>query len=336
MRSLSQTHGRVLVTGGAGYIGSHAVLALRERGWEVVVLDNLSTGSRHLVPHDVPLRIGDVGDQAFVARVLDETRPDAVMHFAGSISVPESIANPVKYYTNNFSNTGRLVEACLAAGIDKLIFSSTAAVYGVPETLPVTEALPTRPINPYGRSKLMTEQLLADVAAASGLRYVALRYFNVAGADPLGRTGQVLRNSTNLIKVVSELATGHRGGMTVYGTDYETCDGTCVRDFIHVSDLADAHVSALDHLMAGGDSDVMNCGYGRGYSVLAVLRLAGDLTGKTLPYTLGARRAGDPAEVIADPSRLRARLAWTPRYADLETILRTAIAWESALEAAAA
>lgn len=332
----STAHGCVLVTGGAGYIGSHAVIALREQGWDVVVVDNLSTGSRHLVPHDLPLKVGDVGDLAFMGRVLADVKPDAVMHFAGSISVPESIANPVKYYTNNFANSCRLVEACLKAGVDKLIFSSTAAVYGIPEILPVSEDAPTRPINPYGRSKLMTEQMLKDTAASSALRYVALRYFNVAGADSAGRTGQVLRNSTNLIKVVSELATGHRSGMTVHGTDYETCDGTCVRDFIHVSDLADAHVAALDYLIAGGVSDVMNCGYGQGYSVLNVLRTAGALVGKPLNYTLGPRRAGDPADVIADASRIRSRLAWTPCRDDLELILRTAIAWESSLEAVAA
>jgi UDP-glucose 4-epimerase len=332
----STAEGRVLVTGGAGYIGSHAVIALREQGWDVAVVDNLSTGSRHLVPHDVPLKVGDVGDLEFMDQVMADVKPDAVMHFAGSISVPESIADPVKYYTNNFANSCRLVEACRGAGVDKLIFSSTAAVYGIPDTLPVYEDLPTRPINPYGRSKLMTEEMLRDTAASSTLRYVALRYFNVAGADPKGRTGQVLRNSTTLIKVVSELATGHRSGMTVHGTDYETSDGTCVRDFIHVSDLADAHVAALDYLMAGGVSDVMNCGYGQGYSVLNVLRTAGALVGKSLSYTLGPRRAGDPAEVIADASRIRARLDWTPRRDDLELILRTAIAWESSLEAVAA
>ena len=251
----SGSAGRVLVTGGAGYIGSHAVLALRAQGWDVVVVDNLSTGSRHLVPQDVALKIGDVGDLPYMGRLLADVRPDAVMHFAGSISVPESIANPVKYYTNNFANSCRLVDACLGAGVDKLIFSSTAAVYGIPETLPVSEILPTRPINPYGRSKLMTEEMLKDTTATMNLRYVALRYFNVAGADPEGRTGQVLQNSTNLIKVVAELAAGHRSTMTVHGTDYETGDGTCVRDFIHVSDLADAHVSALEYLMAGGVSE---------------------------------------------------------------------------------
>jgi UDP-glucose 4-epimerase len=327
---------RVVVTGGAGYIGSNTVLALREQGWDVVVADNLSTGSRTLVPKDVPLRVGDVGDSAFIAKVLADVRPAAVVHFAASISVPESLANPMKYYLNNFANSCRLVDACLATGVDKVIFSSTAAVYGMPERLPVTETGPTRPINPYGRSKLMTEEMLRDTAAATGLRYVALRYFNVAGADLKGRAGQVVQNSTNLIKVVSELAAGRRNSMTVHGTDYETADGTCVRDFIHVTDLADAHVAALNYLMEGGASDVMNCGYGRGYSVLNVLETASALTGRPLSYTLGPRRAGDPAEVIADAQRIRERLSWTPRHADLELILRTAIAWEQSLQVAAA
>ena len=328
--------GRVIVTGGAGYIGSHAVIALREQGWDVIVADNLSTGSRHLVPVDVPLRIGDVGDPGFIGPLMAELRPDAVVHFAGSISVPESIANPLKYYNNNFVASCRLVEACLAAGVDKLIFSSTAAVYGMPDRLPVSEAVPTRPINPYGRSKLMIEEMLRDEAAITSLRYVALRYFNVAGADPKGRAGQVACNSTNLIKVVSELAAGRRNAMTVHGTDYTTADGTCVRDFIHVTDLAEAHVAALRYLMDGGASEVMNCGYGRGYSVLSVLRTASDVAGRSLNYSFGPRRAGDPAEVVADPRRIRDRLAWAPRYENLELILRTAIAWERSLQVVAA
>jgi UDP-glucose 4-epimerase len=284
----------------------------------------------------VTLRVGDVGDLAFMTKLLTDVRPAAVVHFAASISVPESISNPLKYYLNNFANSCRLVDACLATGVDKLIFSSTAAVYGMPELLPVPEIAPTKPINPYGRAKLMTEEMLRDVSAATGLRYVALRYFNVAGADEKGRAGQVARNSTNLIKVVSELAAGRRNGMTVHGTDYETADGTCVRDFIHVTDLADAHVAALGYLMDDGESDIMNCGYGQGYSVLNVLETASALAGRPLSYTLGPRRAGDPAEVIADAKRIRGRLAWRPRHADLELILRTAIAWERSLRVAAA
>lgn len=323
--------GRVVVTGGAGYIGSHAVLALREAGWDVVIVDDLSTGSLHLVPKGVPLRIGNIGNSAFMATVFAETRPDAVIHFAGSISVPESVERPLKYYNNNFANSCRLVETCLAANIDKFIFSSTAAVYGIPELQPVAESSPLRPINPYGRSKLMTEEMLKDTAAANPFHYVALRYFNVAGADPKGRAGQVVKNSTNLIKVVAELAAGRRPGMTIHGDDYATDDGTCIRDFIHVSDLADAHVAALTYLMNGGESEIMNCGYGEGYSVMSVLREAGRIASRKLPYTVGLRRAGDPAQVISDPSRIRERLSWVPRYADLDLILRTAIAWEKSL-----
>lgn len=330
-RGNSSSTGRVVVTGGAGYIGSHAVIALRDAGWDVVIVDDLSTGSLQLVPKGVPLRIGNVGNSAFMATVFAETRPDAVIHFAGSISVPESVERPLKYYNNNFANTCRLVETCLAAGIDKFIFSSTAAVYGIPEVQPVTEASPLRPINPYGRSKLMTEEMLKDTAAANSFRYVALRYFNVAGADPKGRAGQVVKNSTNLIKVVSELAADRRAGMTVHGDDYATPDGTCIRDFIHVSDLADAHVAALTYLMNGGQSDVMNCGYGEGYSVTNVLREAGKIAGRNLLYTVGPRRAGDPAQVVSDPSRIREKLTWVPRYANLDLILRTAIAWEKSL-----
>jgi UDP-glucose 4-epimerase len=327
--------GRVVVTGGAGYIGSHTVLALRDAGWDVVIVDDLSTGSLHLVPKGVPLRIGNIGNSAFMATVFAETRPDAVIHFAGSISVPESVERPLKYYNNNFANTCRLLEACLAAGVERFIFSSTAAVYGIPEVQPVTEGSPLRPINPYGRSKLMTEEMLKDTAASNPFRYVALRYFNVAGADPKGRSGQVAKNSTNLIKVVSELAAGRRSGMTVHGDDYATPDGTCIRDFIHVSDLAEAHVAALTYLMEGGESEIMNCGYGEGYSVTSVLREASRIAGRQLAYDIGPRRAGDPAQVVSDPSRIRERLSWTPRYADLDLILRTAIAWEKSLPALA-
>lgn len=325
------TKGRVLVTGGAGYIGSHTVIALLDAGWQVDVVDNLSTGSRRLVPKGVPLHMGDVGNQLFMTELLEKIKPEAVVHFAACISVPESVANPLKYYNNNFVNSCRLVEVCVSAGIERFIFSSTAAVYGMPKTLPVSEQEPTNPINPYGRSKLMTEEMLRDVSAATKLRYVALRYFNVAGADPKGRSGQVVKNSTNLIKVVSELAVGHRNGMTVHGDDYRTADGTCIRDFIHVTDLADAHVAALEYLMKGGASEVMNCGYGSGYSVKNVLSTAGGLVGRDLDYDVGPRRSGDPEEVIADTRRIRDRLSWSPRHDDLELILRTAIAWERTL-----
>jgi len=321
----------VLVTGGAGYIGSHTVIALQESGWKVSIVDNLSTGSEQLVPLDVPLYIGDVGDPDFITDLLVKVDPEAVIHFAGSLSVPESVSDPLKYYVNNFVASCHLVEAMVAAGVDKLIFSSTAAVYGMPEKQPVSEHAALRPINPYGRSKLMIEQMLADVAAVHPLRYVALRYFNVAGADNQGRSGQIAQNSTNLIKVVSELAVGRRNAITIHGGDYSTSDGTCVRDFIHVTDLAAAHVAALDYLVTGGKSETMNCGYGSGYSVLNVLHVASKIAGKPLPYTVGPRRPGDPAQVVADPQRIHKHLAWVPHYADLDVILGSAMAWEASL-----
>lgn len=327
-----KSKGRVLVTGGAGYIGSNTVIALQEAGWDVVVADNLSTGSRRLVPQGVPVHVGDVGDARFIRELIVDVNPQAVIHFAGSLSVPESVAEPLKYYTNNFCNTCVLVQACIDAGIDKFIFSSTAAVYGIPKGMPVSENAPKQPINPYGRSKSMIEDMLADVSAAAKFRYVALRYFNVAGADVKGRAGQVRDNSTNLIKVVSELAAGHREGMTVYGDDYPTADGTCVRDFIHVTDLANAHVAALEYLVKGGASDVMNCGYGAGYSVIDVLDAATDIMTRDLPYTMGPRRAGDPAEVIADPTKIQEKLDWKPQHADINIMLRSAIAWELNLQ----
>jgi UDP-glucose 4-epimerase len=323
--------GHVLVTGGAGYIGSHAVLSLLAAGWKVTVLDDLSTGSRKLVPNNVSLHVGNVGDQSFTAPLLANIRPDAVIHFAGSISVPESVADPLKYYQNNFGVSCNLIKMCIEANINKFIFSSTAAVYGIPNQLPVTEDAPTQPINPYGRSKLMTELLLKDVAEVTPLRYAILRYFNVAGADAAGRAGQIVRNSTNLIKVVAELATGHRDEITVFGDDYNTADGSGVRDFIHVSDLADAHTAALGYLMQGGSSQILNCGYGSGFSVKQVLAAAKSIVGRPLNYSIGPRRAGDPAEVIADSSRIRQVLGWTPRHADLPLILQNAIAWESGL-----
>ncbi len=325
----------VLVTGGAGYIGSHVVLALMAAGWRVLVVDDLSTGQRRLLPSGAELHVGNVGDTALMTGLMRETQPVAVMHFAGSISVPESVANPLKYYTNNFSNSGALVEACTRAGVSNFIFSSTAAVYGIPKIVPVSESAQTDPINPYGRSKLMTEHLLADTAAAGGLSYVALRYFNVAGADAHLRSGQVVRNSTNLIKTVSELAAGARAEMTVHGTDYPTADGTCVRDFIHVSDLADAHVKALDYLCEGGDSLTMNCGYGHGYSVREVLAAAARVVGRPLPHSVGPRRAGDPPEVIADAGLIRQTLGWAPARDDLDLILRSAIGWEMHLQSPA-
>jgi UDP-glucose 4-epimerase len=334
--STEGSKGRVLVTGGAGYIGSHTVLALYEAGWDVTVVDDLSTGSEKLVPKGVALHVANIGDRIFMSNLLARIQPKAIIHFAGSLSVPESVANPLKYYTNNVVNTCNLLSVAVDEGIDKFIFSSTAAVYGIPNGERVPEHAPTRPINPYGRSKLMIEDILSDVAMAHPLRYVALRYFNVAGADLKGRAGQVAKNSTNLIKVVSELAAGRRNQLTVHGSDYETSDGTCVRDFIHVTDLAAAHVAALNYLVDDGESAVLNCGYGTGYSVLSVLRAASKVAGQNLAYTYGPRRAGDPAQVVADPRRIHERLAWVPKHNNLELMLRSAIAWEQSLDPAPA
>ena len=322
----------VLVTGGAGYIGSHAVLALRNAGWPVVVLDDLSTGFRRTVPEDVPFHLGDVGDEALLARIFADHGVGAVMHFAGSIVVPESVANPLKYYLNNTVKSRALIAACLAAGVRHLIFSSTAAVYGTPESSPVTEDAPLRPINPYGSSKAMTEAMLADTAAAHVFNYAALRYFNVAGADPQGRSGQSTADATHLIKVSVEAALGKRPFVAVYGTDYATSDGTGVRDYIHVADLAAAHVLALEALIAAPErSFVLNCGYGRGFSVLEVLDAVDRVAGVRLNRRLEPRRPGDAAALVADNRRVLAELGWEPRHAELDTIVAHAIAWERKL-----
>jgi UDP-glucose 4-epimerase len=324
----------VLVTGGAGYIGSHAVLALRDRGWPVAVIDNLSTGFRFAVPEDVPLYEGDVEDAALLARIFAEQGTRAVMHFAGSIVVPESVENPLKYYHNNTVKSRALIEAAVTAGVPHFIFSSTAATYGIPQSSTVTEDSPTVPINPYGWSKLMTERMLADTAAAHPLNYCALRYFNVAGADPQGRSGQSTAGATHLIKVAVEAALGKRDSVAVFGTDYDTPDGTGVRDFIHVSDLATAHVLALEALIAQpGRSLTMNCGYGRGFSVLEVLDAVDRVTNLKIRRVLGPRRAGDPGSLISDPSRIRKTLPWQPQHADLDEIVAHALAWERKLGA---
>ncbi|MBP2232963.1 UDP-glucose 4-epimerase [Azospirillum agricola] len=321
----------VLVTGGAGYIGSHVVLALRDAGRPVVVVDDLSTGRRAAVPDGVPLVVGSAGDADLVAATIAAHGVGTVMHFAGSIVVPESVEKPLDYYRNNTVNSLALVGACVASGVERFIFSSTAAVYGMPDTMPIDEEALTRPINPYGRSKLMTEWMLRDTAAAHGLRYVALRYFNVAGADPAGRSGQSSRLATHLLKIAAQAATGQRAEIHVYGDDYPTPDGTCVRDYIHVSDLAAAHVAALVHLEAGGDSQILNCGYGRGYSVREVLDMVETVLGRPLPIRIAGRRAGDPPALVAGTDRIGRTLDWSPRHADLETIVRTALAWEEKL-----
>ena len=322
----------VLVTGGAGYIGSHAVLALRDAGWTVAVIDNLTTGFRFAVPDDVPFYEGDIEDGALLARIFAEQQIGAVMHFAGSIIVPESVENPLKYYHNNTAKSRSLIEAVVTAGVPHMIFSSTAATYGVPEASPVTEDTPRQPINPYGWSKLMTEQMLADTAAAHDLNYCALRYFNVAGADPQARSGQSTAGATHLIKVAVEAALGKRESVSVFGTDYDTPDGKGVRDYIHVSYLAGAHVLALEALMQQPRSSLtMNCGYGRGFSVIEVLDAVDRVTNQKINRIMGPRRAGDPDSLISDPSRIKATLPWQPKHADLDAIVAHALAWERKL-----
>ena len=322
----------VLVTGGAGYIGSHMVLALLDAGHdEVVVLDDLSTGFDWAVPEGVRLVVGDVADQELVARTIREHGIDALAHFAAKIVVPESVSDPLGYYLANTVKTRALVEAAVEAGVRHVIFSSTAAVYGEPETVPVTETVPLNPINPYGRSKLMSEWMIADAAAALGFTYVVLRYFNVAGADPQGRSGQSTPNATHLIKVATQAALGQRDRLDVYGTDYPTPDGSCLRDYIQVSDLAEAHRLALDHLRGGGESLVLNCGYGRGYSVLEVVEVVKTVSGRDFTVRLCPRRAGDPARIVAGADKIRDRLGWVPRHDDLTTIVTQALAWEDHL-----
>jgi len=324
----------ILVTGGAGYIGSHAVLALRDAGWPVTVIDNLVTGFRWAVPDDVAFHEGDVADQPFVEAVLRDHDIKAIMHFAGSIIVPESVSDPLKYYRNNTVASRALMESAVRCGVPHFIFSSTAATYGIPDETPCREEMPTRPINPYGMSKLMTEAMLADVSAAHPVNHCILRYFNVAGADPAGRSGQSTAGATHLIKVAVEAVLGKRSHVGVFGTDFPTPDGTGVRDYIHVSDLAAAHVHALEALIASPSENLlMNCGYGRGFSVLEVLDAVDRVTGMTIERRLEGRRAGDPPALIADNSKILARLPWRPKLDDLDTIVTHALAWERALAA---
>jgi UDP-glucose 4-epimerase len=321
----------VLVTGGAGYIGSHMVWQLLDSGEDVVVLDNLSTGFAWAVPPEARLVTGDIGDEDLVGRLIAEHKVDAIIHFAGSIIVPESVADPLKYYFNNTAKSRALIASAVKGGVRNFIFSSTAAVYGTPKETPVPENAFLMPESPYGRSKLMTETMLADTAAAHDLRYAALRYFNVAGADPKGRTGQSTKGATLLIKVASETAYGKRDAMTVHGTDYPTPDGTCVRDYIHVSDLAAAHSDALAHLRRGGRSIVANVGYGRGYSVFQVIDTVKRVSGRDFKVVIGPRRPGDATAVVADPSFIKGELGWQPRHDNLDEIVRSALAWEAAL-----
>jgi UDP-glucose 4-epimerase len=323
----------ILVTGGAGYIGSHMVHELTDAGESVVVLDNLSTGFRFLLPSAVPVIVGNTGDQELAAEIIQKHRVESVIHFAASIVVPESIADPLRYYRNNTLNTSLLLQAAIANGVKHFIFSSTAAVYGNPDSSPVTESAATNPISPYGMSKLMSEIVLHDTARAHGLRFIALRYFNVAGADPKGRTGQSTPQATHLIKVACETILGRRDKMSVFGTDYPTPDGTCIRDYIHVTDLARAHSAALAHLRRGGANATFNCGYGHGYSVLEVLETARRISGQNFPVEYAGRRAGDPVELVADVSRIHATLDWRPLYDNLDSIVTHALSWERRLGA---
>jgi UDP-glucose 4-epimerase len=321
----------VLVTGGAGYIGSHMVWTLLDAGEHVVVIDRLSTGFEWAVPREANLVTGDIADRDLVRRIIRDHEIDAVIHFAGSVVVPDSLSDPLGYYENNTSRSRSLIETVVRAQVPHFIFSSTAAVYGTASMTPVAETAALMPASPYGRSKLMTEIMLADIAAAHDMRYTALRYFNVAGADPRLRTGQSTRAATHLVKAACEAATGKRAGLQIFGTDYPTPDGTCVRDYIHVSDLADAHYRALLRLRAGGSNLVANCGYGSGYSVLEVIAAVRRVAGRDFTVQRAPRRAGDPPFVVADSTLARRELGWIPRHDDLDVIIRTALAWENAL-----
>jgi UDP-glucose 4-epimerase len=321
----------ILVTGGAGYIGSHMVHALVDAGESVVALDNLATGFDWAVAEGVPLVVGDTGDQPLVASLIAEHKIEAIIHFAASTVVPESVAEPLAYYRNNTVNSRALIETAIKGGVRHFIFSSTAAVYGNPERVPVAEDAPTMPMSPYGASKLMTETMLRDAGHAHGLNYVILRYFNVAGADPRLRTGQSTRNATHLIKVATEAALGLRPKVDVFGTDYSTPDGTGIRDYIHVSDLARAHSDALRHLRAGGASLTLNCGYGHGFSVLEVIDTVKRVSGVDFRVNVAARRPGDPAQVVAAADRARSLLGWRPQLDDLSTIVSHALAWQKKL-----
>jgi UDP-glucose 4-epimerase len=321
----------ILVTGGAGYIGSHMVHELNDAGEPVVVLDNLSTGFRFLVPGKVPFVVGSTGDRELVEETIARYRVDAIIHFAASIVVPDSVADPLSYYANNTMNTCALLDTAIKAGVRQFIFSSTAAVYGNAETVPVREDAPTAPISPYGTSKLMSEIMLHDAGKAHGLCFVVLRYFNVAGADPKLRTGQSTPQATHLIKVACEVALGKRTKIDVFGTDYPTPDGTCVRDYIHVSDLARAHSAALAHLRRGGDSATFNCGYGHGASVFEVIEAVKRASGRNFAVEIAARRPGDPAALVANVSRIRSALDWHPQFENLDTIVGHALAWERRL-----
>lgn len=321
----------VLVSGGAGYIGSHLCWLLADQGEEFVVVDNLSTGREFAIPPQGELIVGDVGDMELIATVIKQHNVDAVVHFAGSIVVPESVSDPLKYYKNNTANSRNLIEACVENGVKHFIFSSTATVYGEPKKNPVTEDFPFAPFNPYGTSKVMTEMMLKDVAFAHDFDYVALRYFNVAGADPKKRTGQSTPNATHLLKIANQVALGQREYLEIFGEDYDTPDGTGVRDYIHVSDLAEAHWSALQYLRSGGEAIALNCGYGKGFSVREVIETLEEVIGRKLPVKTGPRRPGDIGSIIADNTKIKSLLGWEPKYDDLKGIVESALRWEEAL-----
>ena len=323
----------VLVTGGAGYISSHMVLELVDAGENVVVIDNLSTGFRWAVAPAATLVVGDIADTDLVKKTIQANGVTAIIHFAGSIVVPESVADPLYYYSNNTAKSRGLIQCAVETGVKQFIFSSTAAVYGNPQENPVTETASPAPMSPYGSSKLMTEIMLADTANAHDFRFVALRYFNVAGADPQGRSGQSTPKATHLIKVACETAIGKRAQMEVFGTDYPTPDGTCVRDYIHVKDLARAHVAALAHLRNGGQSNIFNCGYSKGFSVHEVIAAVKRVSGANFNVKLSPRRAGDPAAIVAASAKIRSELGWTPEHDDLDTIVAQALAWEKRVDA---
>ena len=321
----------ILITGGAGYIGSHMVYELADRGEQPVVIDDFSSGFEWAIPSGVPVFVEDIGDQRRVAPLIAKYGISEIIHFAASVAVPESVAEPLRYYRNNTANSRSLFEIAIRSGVQRFIFSSTAAVYGNPPANPVTEETPVAPVSPYGSSKFMAETMLRDAARAHGLRYVILRYFNVAGADPALRTGQATRGATHLIKVAAETAMGLREKMQVFGTDYPTPDGTCIRDYIHVSDLVNAHCHALSYLRGGGGPLTLNCGYGRGFSVLQVIEAMRHESGNDFPVELAARRPGDPAEIVASAERMRNLLGWRPQWDDLSLIVRHALAWERKL-----
>jgi UDP-glucose 4-epimerase len=321
----------ILVTGGAGYIGSHMVHELVDAGESIVVLDNLSTGFRFLIPSAVPFVAGSTGDRELMAKTIQRYGVNAIIHFAASIVVPDSVRDPLSYYRNNTMNTCALLEVATEAGVKQFIFSSTAAVYGNPEHVPIREDAATAPISPYGTSKLMSEIMLHDAGRAYGLRFVVLRYFNVAAADPKGRTGQATPQATHLIKVACETALGKRLKIDVFGTDYPTPDGTCIRDYIHVSDLVRAHSAALAYLRRDGASATFNCGYGRGTSVLEVIDAVRRVSGRDFVVEFSGRRPGDPAELVANVDRICATLDWRPQFEDLDTIVAHALTWEKRL-----